>query len=88
MKATPIVLALLLVGLPAHAKGVIVEVNGRVVQLDIAAPARPNATNPTIVFESGLGTPGTRDFAHVLPTAAEGSANDSLRPAGTRQVRR
>jgi pimeloyl-ACP methyl ester carboxylesterase len=67
MKATPIVLALLLVGLPAHAKGVIVEVNGRVVQLDIAAPARPNATNPTIVFESGLGTPGTRDFAHVLP---------------------
>jgi pimeloyl-ACP methyl ester carboxylesterase len=67
MNTKPIVLALLLIGPPAHAKGVTVRVNGRSVRLDIAAPARPNAADPTIVFESGLGTPGTGDFAHVLP---------------------
>src|SRR5687768_3811375 len=43
------------------------QVNGRSVRLDIVAPERPNATEPTIVFESGLGTPGTGDFARVLP---------------------
>lgn len=67
MNAKPIVLALLLIGPSAQAKEVTVQVNGRSVQLDIAEPARPNATDPTIAFESGLGTPGTGDFAHVLP---------------------
>jgi pimeloyl-ACP methyl ester carboxylesterase len=67
MNTMPLLLALLLMGPSAQAKDVIVQVNGRSVRLDIASPARPNATRPTIVFESGLGTPGTGDFAHVLP---------------------
>lgn len=58
---------LLLIGSSAQAKGVTVQVNGRSVRLDIATPARPNPTAPTIVFESGLGTRGTGDFADVLP---------------------
>ena len=67
MNARPLLLALLLIGPSAQAKDVTVQVNGRSVRLDIASPARPSATRPTIVFESGLGTPGTGDFAHVLP---------------------
>lgn len=67
MNTRLILLALLLIGPSAHAKDVTVQVGGRSVRLDIASPARPNATGPTIVFESGLGTPGTGDFAHVLP---------------------
>src|SRR6185436_15174630 len=42
-------------------------VNGRAVRLDIVSAASPNAMRPTIVFESGLGTTGTGDFAKVLP---------------------
>lgn len=67
MNTKPILLALLLIGPSAQAKGVTVKVNGHSVRLDIVTPARPNATDPTIVFESGLGTPGTGDFAKVLP---------------------
>jgi pimeloyl-ACP methyl ester carboxylesterase len=67
MNSRPLLLALLLIGPSAQAKDVTVQVNGRSVRLDIASPTRPNATRPTIVFESGLGTPGTGDFAHVLP---------------------
>src|SRR5438094_7438720 len=67
MNARPLLLALLLIGPSAQAKDVTVRVNGRSVRLDIASPARPSATRPTIVFESGLGTRGTGDFAHVLP---------------------
>jgi pimeloyl-ACP methyl ester carboxylesterase len=62
-----IVIALLLFCPSAHAKEVTVQVKGRPVRLDISSPPRPDATAPTIVFESGLGTPGTGDFAHVLP---------------------
>src|SRR5258705_6078782 len=93
MNTKPIFLALLLIGPSAQAKGITVQVNGRSVRLDIAAPARPNATDPTIVFESGLGTPGTGDFAHVLPLLPKdlrtirydrpglgGSANDGESP--------
>src|SRR5262245_45845027 len=67
MNMRPIFLALILIGPPAYAKDVIVEVKGRPVRLDISSPVRPNATDPTIVFESGLGTPGTSDFVQVLP---------------------
>ena len=81
-------LALLLIGPSAYAKDVTVQVNGRPVRLDVASPARPNATSPTIVFESGLGTPGTGDFARVLPLLPKRSADRSLRPAGTRRVGR
>jgi pimeloyl-ACP methyl ester carboxylesterase len=70
MNTRPLLLALLLIGPSAQAKDVTVQVNGRSVRLDIASPTRPNATRPTIVFESGLGTPGTGDFAHVLPRLA------------------
>jgi pimeloyl-ACP methyl ester carboxylesterase len=67
MNTRLIVLALLLIGPSAHAKDVTVQVNGRSVRLDISSAPRPDATDPTIVFESGLGKPGTGDFAHVLP---------------------
>src|SRR5438094_10479461 len=67
MNARPLLLALLLIGPSAQVKDVTVQVNGRSVRLDIALPARPSATRPTIVFESGFGTPGSGDFAHVLP---------------------
>ena len=67
MKTRPLLLALMLICPSAQAKDVTVQVNGRSVRLDIASPTRANATRPTIVFESGLGTPGTGDFAHVLP---------------------
>jgi pimeloyl-ACP methyl ester carboxylesterase len=67
MSTKPILVALLLVGPSVQAKDVKVQVNGRSVQLDITAPERLNPTDPTIVFESGLGTPGTGDFARVLP---------------------
>jgi pimeloyl-ACP methyl ester carboxylesterase len=67
MNTRPFLLALLLVGPSAEAKDVTVQVNSRSVRLEIASPTRPNAARPTIVFESGLGTPGTGDFAHVLP---------------------
>jgi pimeloyl-ACP methyl ester carboxylesterase len=67
MNTKQLLLVLLLIGPAAQAKEVTVQVNGRSVRLDIASPARPNATRPTIVFESGLGTPGTGDFAKVLP---------------------
>lgn len=67
MNTKPLVLALLLVGPSAHAEDVTVQVKGRSVRLDIHAPARPNAGDPTIVFESGLGTRGTGDFTRVLP---------------------
>jgi pimeloyl-ACP methyl ester carboxylesterase len=60
-------LAVLLIGPPAHAKDVTVQVNGRSVRLDVSSPPRPSLTDPTVVFESGLGTAGTGDFAHVLP---------------------
>jgi pimeloyl-ACP methyl ester carboxylesterase len=60
-------LAVLLIGPPAHAKDVTVQVNGRSVRLDVSSPPRPNVTDPAVVFESGLGTAGTGDFAHVLP---------------------
>jgi len=67
MKAKSLLLAFLFVVPSAQAKDVTVQVAGRSVRLDITSPARPNATRPTIVFESGLGTPGTGDFARVLP---------------------
>jgi pimeloyl-ACP methyl ester carboxylesterase len=67
MNTRLLLLALLLIGPSAHAKDVTIQVNGRSVQLDIASPAPPNASRPTIVFESGLGTPGTGDFSRVLP---------------------
>jgi pimeloyl-ACP methyl ester carboxylesterase len=67
MTIAPACLALLFIGPALQAKDVIVQVNGRPLRLDIAAPARPDATVPTIVFESGLGAPGTGDFARVLP---------------------
>jgi pimeloyl-ACP methyl ester carboxylesterase len=67
LNTKPLLLALLLIGPSAQAKDVTIEVNGRSVRLAIASPARPNATHPTIVFESGLGTPGTGDFARVVP---------------------
>lgn len=62
-----LLLALLLIGRSAQAKDVTIQVNGRSVRLAIASPTRPNATRSTIVFESGLGTAGTGDFAKVLP---------------------
>lgn len=67
MNTRLIVLALLLIGPSIHAERVTVQVNGRTVRLDISSPPRPQATEPTIEFESGLGTPGTGDFALVLP---------------------
>ena len=66
MRIRAICFALLLIGAPAHAKDVTVQVNGLPVRLDITAPAPSNVTDPTIVFESGLGTAGTDDFALVL----------------------
>lgn len=67
MSTRSILFALLLIGAPARAEDVTVQVKGRSVRLDIDAPARPNAGEPTIVFESGLGTRGTGDFTRVLP---------------------
>lgn len=67
MITKPLFLALLLIAPSAQAKDVTVQVNGRTVRLDIISPPQRNVTDPTIVFESGLGTPGTGDFAQVLP---------------------
>jgi pimeloyl-ACP methyl ester carboxylesterase len=67
MSTRLLVLALLFIGPSAHAKDVTVQVNGRSVRLDISSPPQPTATDPTIVFESGLSTPGTGGFALVLP---------------------
>jgi pimeloyl-ACP methyl ester carboxylesterase len=93
MNTRSIILALLLMGPSAQAKDVTVQVNGRSVRLDITAPAPPNATDPTIVFESGLGTRGTGDFTRVLPLLPKelrtvrydrpglgGSADDGVSP--------
>jgi pimeloyl-ACP methyl ester carboxylesterase len=67
MHAWRVLLALLLLAPRAHAEDVRIQVNGRDVHLDVASPARTNAAHPTIVFESGLGTAGTHDWARVLP---------------------
>jgi len=76
MNTKLLVPVLLLIGPFVQAKSVVVQVNGRSVRLDITSPPRFNsggrdpgvrATRPTVVFESGLGTPGTLDFAKVLP---------------------
>ena len=72
MSTKSIALVLLLAGASAQAKEVTVQVNGHTVRLDVAAPARPSGADPTIVFESGLGTPGTGDFAQVLPLVPKG----------------
>ena len=86
MNTKPLVLALLLIGPSAEAKDFTIQVNGRFVRVDIATAARSDATRPAILFESGLGTPGTGDFTHVLSASAERSAHRSLRQAGTRRV--
>ena len=63
-----ILLALLLIGTSVNAKEVTVQVNGRSVRLDIASPARPDATAQTIVFESGLGWNRSRCFLNLDAT--------------------
>src|SRR5262245_13132321 len=73
MKTKWFFLALLLVVPSARAEERTAQVNGRSVRLDIISPARPNARRPTIVFASGLGVPGTRDFARVLPLLSKES---------------
>jgi pimeloyl-ACP methyl ester carboxylesterase len=67
MNVWPLLPALLLLAASAHAEDLRVRVNGHEVHLDVASPARRNAARPTIVFESGLGTTGTRDWGRVLP---------------------
>jgi pimeloyl-ACP methyl ester carboxylesterase len=67
MNARLLLLALLLLAPSARAEDVRIQVNGRAVHLDVVSPARSNAAGPTIVFESGLGTAGTHDWARVLP---------------------
>src|SRR5437773_2232705 len=67
MNINSLLLTLLLVAPSVQAKDITIQVNGRSVRFDIASPARGKAMRPTIVFESGLGTSGTADFARVLP---------------------
>lgn len=57
----------LLVSSAVRAKDVLVRVNGRAVHLDVVAPTAPNPQLPAVVFESGLGGAGTRDWRRVVP---------------------
>ena len=57
----------LLLSTSAAANDVAVHVDGHAVHLDVVLPARPHPTLPTIVFESGLGGAGTKDWRRVVP---------------------
>lgn len=77
MRAAYLSIAALLLTSVAHAKDIIVRVSTHTVHLDVAAPARLNPKLPTVVFESGLGSIGTRDWRRVMPAM----------PASVRSVR-
>jgi pimeloyl-ACP methyl ester carboxylesterase len=67
MRATVVVVALLIAAPPARGADVTVRVNGRAVHLDVHSPTSLDPTRPTVVFESGLGTVGTTEWTEVLP---------------------
>jgi pimeloyl-ACP methyl ester carboxylesterase len=59
-------IGVLLVSSAVRAEDLNVRVNGHIVHLDVVAPA-VNPKLPTVVFESGLGGTGTRDWRRVVP---------------------
>ncbi|MGH9141508.1 MAG: hypothetical protein ACRD2I_10240, partial [Vicinamibacterales bacterium] len=67
MKIRWFTVAVCLISSPALAKQVTVVVNGHAVHLDVVVPAQPNPNLPTVVFESGLGAVGSRDWRRVVP---------------------
>ena len=67
MSVWRLLFAVLVLAPPARAEDLRVRVNGHDVHLDVVSATRRDAAQPTIVFESGLGTSGTRDWEHVLP---------------------
>ena len=67
MNRRQILLAVLLIAPSIQAKEITLQVNGHSVRLDVASPTHRKAARATVVFESGLGTAGTGDFALVLP---------------------
>jgi pimeloyl-ACP methyl ester carboxylesterase len=66
MKRLLFVAAVFLLPVDVNAAGVTVRVSGHALHLDVQTPLRTNS-RPTIIFESGLGTPGTTDWTSVIP---------------------
>ena len=66
MNVVTFLIGALLLSSRALAKDVLVHVNGHAIHLDVGSPGQLNPGLPTIVFESGLGARGTRDWRRVV----------------------